>query len=330
MTLGQKIKYYREKQKISQEHLAELSHISVSTIRKYESGERKPKEEQIEKIAHSLHISPAALKDYKCEDIVEIFPLLYSIGLFGDIQFVKGNDICNNDDPEELLIKFNNSEIMDFFRTWAAKKEEMESVKKALSVVKDAPSKKVMENRLEELMYETENELVLDRINKLTYSDEEPLIMSPIKSNEKELAKLTNYKQIIDVLYTLAISVKYECVGVWERVWEPKAIITFDAESVETDGKRTLIDDTFKEFVHYFYECKEIGIETEYYMFTQGGKKYYRYIIKDRVLATAMDLINEVIEFSWFEVDEKERNAFRIRIAEKLKKYDRQIGEITS
>ena len=57
MTVGEKIKYYRNIRGISQEMLGNLSGINPATIKKYEYGIRNPKPDQLLKITNALGIS---------------------------------------------------------------------------------------------------------------------------------------------------------------------------------------------------------------------------------------------------------------------------------
>ena len=57
MEINEKIRYFRKQRGLSQELLAERTGINVNTIRKYEIGIRKPKVEQLKKIADGLEIS---------------------------------------------------------------------------------------------------------------------------------------------------------------------------------------------------------------------------------------------------------------------------------
>ena len=61
MTIGEKIKYFREKQGMTQAKLAELTGIHPVSIRKYEIDKMEPKEPQIERIAEALKINTFAL-----------------------------------------------------------------------------------------------------------------------------------------------------------------------------------------------------------------------------------------------------------------------------
>ena len=76
MEINEKIRYFRKQRGLSQELLAERIGINVNTIRKYEIGIRKPKVEQLKKIADGLEISviefleqaatdPAAVERYE-------------------------------------------------------------------------------------------------------------------------------------------------------------------------------------------------------------------------------------------------------------------------
>ena len=61
MTIGEKIKYYRTRLKMTQGTLAELSDIHPVSIRKYETNKMQPQPAQIERIAAALGVSFIAL-----------------------------------------------------------------------------------------------------------------------------------------------------------------------------------------------------------------------------------------------------------------------------
>ena len=60
MTIGEKIKYFRERSDITQSGLAELSGIHPVSIRKYETNKMQPQLPQIERIASALGVSSLA------------------------------------------------------------------------------------------------------------------------------------------------------------------------------------------------------------------------------------------------------------------------------
>ena len=59
---GKQIKEARVKAKLTQEKLAQKAGISVFTLQKYESGDRNPKIESLQKIANALGIPITRIK----------------------------------------------------------------------------------------------------------------------------------------------------------------------------------------------------------------------------------------------------------------------------
>ncbi len=72
MTIGEKIQSIRKKQKITQKELSEKCGCSVISIGRYESGERSPSWESIQKIAAALEVTTNDLiagTDIFCGDL---------------------------------------------------------------------------------------------------------------------------------------------------------------------------------------------------------------------------------------------------------------------
>ncbi len=68
--LGSKIKYYRKQKGYTQDMLAEKTELSKMSIRRYETGERQPRVEQLEKIADALEVSISEfMEDYETQRI---------------------------------------------------------------------------------------------------------------------------------------------------------------------------------------------------------------------------------------------------------------------
>lgn len=66
-TVGENIKKHRKAQGLSVVELAEMVGMTEGAIRHYESGIRTPGEEQLEKVARALDVSPKMLEDQKIE-----------------------------------------------------------------------------------------------------------------------------------------------------------------------------------------------------------------------------------------------------------------------
>ena len=60
-TVGWKIKMYRKLRGLTQSQLAEKSGVAAISIRQYETDQRQPRIEQLQKIADALGVSLSAL-----------------------------------------------------------------------------------------------------------------------------------------------------------------------------------------------------------------------------------------------------------------------------
>ena len=77
MTIGQKIKKYREAKNLTQKQVALRAGMSEPAIRNYELGNRTPSAKQIEKIALSLDVSPFAISNPDLESYVGVIHALF-------------------------------------------------------------------------------------------------------------------------------------------------------------------------------------------------------------------------------------------------------------
>ena len=293
MTLGEKIRYYREKQKIGQEHLAALSHISVSTIRKYEADERNPKEDQLERLAHALHVGASVLRDHKIDDFTDVVPVIFEIGEKSGILFEGEKDEQGKYIPETFSIKFSDPRVMQFLIELASKKDEIESVIEASRFIKDSATSELVENRLDELSLELEDEVVLGNVVKGEY------ILDCIEDYREEAEnnlrslEIQTYTDALMIIKNLVHSpIVIECLGVWERIWEGKAYFTINADSINDSSDKKI----FLEFLSVFFFYGNNGYKTECFGFREDGVMYYRFIIYDRKLAQALSIINDVID----------------------------------
>lgn len=327
MTLGEKIKYYREIQKMGQENLAALSHISVSSIRKYESGERIPKNSQIEKIAIALHISPIALQDIHFENFTELLPYLYEISKWGKVSFDGPKDDSGKYIQDQLTIKFNQPDFCHFFKEWADKKEECDQITQASSSITDLATKELMLKRVSEIENEIESSLVSDKIINNIYTEfniPENYPSEYIKNTTKSLEK---YADFLCILNTLArTNIKWECYGIFEKAWDAKAIFTFESDSLNKENMSIFSENAYAAFLYYFDEIKKFNIDTEAFAYQQGSNTYYRYIIKDRTLAASLSIIQEVLNTHFDTLENFNRSHFEDSVEKKIQMYDMPIG----
>lgn len=109
MTLGEKIRYYREQLGITQGKLAELTGIHPVSIRKYETNKMQPQPPQIERIATALGVSYNALNGIgnagmRLETVGDLMGVLMVLCNSGIIQISgeRGEDKLLKDDTVSI------------------------------------------------------------------------------------------------------------------------------------------------------------------------------------------------------------------------------------
>ena len=111
MTIGEKIKYFRNIRGISQETLGQLSGINSATIKKYEYGIRNPKPDQLLKISNALGISINIFMDFDIETVSDVLSLLFKMDEQIDMRFEAEKDEDGSYKPSTLKISFQNNLI---------------------------------------------------------------------------------------------------------------------------------------------------------------------------------------------------------------------------
>ena len=111
MTIGDKIKYFRNLREISQETLGQLSGINSATIKKYEYSLRFPKPEQLIKIADALGVSVFEFIDLDIRSDSDVLSLLFKMDKGTDIQIQADMDANGNYAPETVSISFDGNTV---------------------------------------------------------------------------------------------------------------------------------------------------------------------------------------------------------------------------
>lgn len=108
MTIGEKIKYYRKMQGLTQETLGKLSGIIPETIKKYERGDRNPKPKQLLKIANALGVSIYVFMDFDIKTVADALAVLTKLDESIDmkVNYIKNKD--GNLKEGSLTISFDD------------------------------------------------------------------------------------------------------------------------------------------------------------------------------------------------------------------------------
>ena len=123
MNTGEKIKYFRTLNNMTQKELGKRTGIGEATIRKYELGIRNPKAEQLKKIADALGLGMNAFWDISdtrigCETVGDFIGLIIILcnSNFIEIQGERMNDGYLSLESTTIVFKENNllSTILKF------------------------------------------------------------------------------------------------------------------------------------------------------------------------------------------------------------------------
>ena len=149
MTVGEKIKYYRNIRGISQEMLGNLSGINPATIKKYEYGIRNPKPDQLLKITNALGISINLFMDFDIETVSDVLSLLFKLDEQVDMKFEVEKDDNGEFIPSTVKLSFQNAAINQKLCTYLKAKqikENLETSKEKLSAKDDYKNHLVDDN----------------------------------------------------------------------------------------------------------------------------------------------------------------------------------------
>jgi transcriptional regulator with XRE-family HTH domain len=161
MNIGEKIKYFRAVKGMSGEDLSERSGISISTIRKYEVGIRKPKPDQLLKICEALGVSINTFLDFDIKTVSDLLSLIFKMDEQLDIHFEaeKGNDGAYL--PQTLKLSFENELINQKLLSYMTALEKRD---KYIASVPDCKDKQVLEtlSAIEQNISDLRNQLIND------------------------------------------------------------------------------------------------------------------------------------------------------------------------
>lgn len=128
MTVGEKIKTFRNIRGISQNMLGQLAGIDGTTIRKYELGSRNPKPDQLLKIAGALGVSINVFTDFDIETASDVLTLLFKMDEQIDMEIDGDKDEDENLIPETIYIRFKHPAINDRLAKFSKAKKLQENL----------------------------------------------------------------------------------------------------------------------------------------------------------------------------------------------------------
>ena len=155
MSVGEKIKRYREVCGMTQQKLSELSGVSLSGLKKYEAGERNPKPELLEKIADALQVYPSALYSVHAETEEEFFPFIARILTEGKAVF-SWEENNGEIDADSITISFDCPKLNSYLKSVAESKAVVDNLRKEAERTKDSIAREFLLSRANKIEQENE------------------------------------------------------------------------------------------------------------------------------------------------------------------------------
>ena len=120
MTIGNKIRFYRNLRGYTQEELGEKIGLKGDRVRQYENGIRTPKADMLKTIADALDVDIAALSDINISSSEDIMHILFELedNYLIDIEKVDGKAVIVVDDKAAC-----NSVLNTYLNYWYDKKQ---------------------------------------------------------------------------------------------------------------------------------------------------------------------------------------------------------------
>ena len=130
MTTGEKIRFYRKQNGLSQKALGEAAGgIHEVTIRKYEAGLRNPKPAQLKRIADAMGISVFMFLDLEITTVSDVLSLIFEMDEFSAMTIEGKRNAQGEYDPASLRLHFNNDIINERLALWAKSKDVEKKLK---------------------------------------------------------------------------------------------------------------------------------------------------------------------------------------------------------
>lgn len=157
-SIGNKIQNYRKLKGMTQDELSKSSGIYLSTIKKYESGERNPKPDQLLKIAEALGISVTVFLDFDINTISDVLSIIMKLDEQTpfNISANIGND--GKYDHNSVCFSFDDERINEAICSFLEYKQLL---------------KPASDNTADNTLIETDSESLIDLKNRLLLFNEQ-------------------------------------------------------------------------------------------------------------------------------------------------------------
>ncbi len=164
-TIAYKIKTYRKEQGMSQDELSSRSGINLSTIKKYETGYRNPKPEQLLKISSALGVSINAFIEFDISTVSDVISLLMRLDEQTYMIWTGEKDNTGNYIPGTISISFKDDKINNALSTYMNYRDQKNSDIGTADTVHNGLSVDYIYDDFGIALEKTKNQLLLTNIN---------------------------------------------------------------------------------------------------------------------------------------------------------------------
>ena len=152
-TIGSKIQKYRKLQNMTQDELSKRSGIYLSTIKKYESGERNPKPDQLQKISEALGVSITVFLDFDINTVSDVIYLIMKLDEQSSLRISADKDAQGTIIPDTVQLAFDDPQINNAICAYLEYKNQ-------LNILSDNSNPAIVETSIRS-SDETKNRLLL-------------------------------------------------------------------------------------------------------------------------------------------------------------------------
>ena len=110
-SIALKMKYFRKLRNMTQEDLSNASGINYVLIRKYETGTRNPKFDQLTTIANALGVSVIEFLNIDIDTVGDLMSIIKKIDENASMEFNGQKDSDGNYIPETISLSFKDDSI---------------------------------------------------------------------------------------------------------------------------------------------------------------------------------------------------------------------------
>lgn len=143
MTIGKKIKFYRELKGYNQSEFAKLSGIPLATLKVYEKSVKLPKTEPLLKIAKALDLSPNIFLEPEYETVGDISALFFLLSKCADLE-IHGVKIDGKYSADSVSFSFSHPLLQEFLADWASSTESARELRRTAKNFKEEEIRKPM------------------------------------------------------------------------------------------------------------------------------------------------------------------------------------------